>query len=353
MIQAVVRSIGGLWVALLCLAAVAAAEEGRVSIVIGEPIAAGEQARPGALNNPFGVDFDAAGNIYVVELEGGRVHRRDPAGKLTTIAGDGTKGHAGDGGPTREATFNGMHNLAVTAAGDIYVSDSWNHCVRKIDAKTGIITTIAGTGEPGFGGDGGPAREATFDYLMCVSLDRSESALYVADMKNLRVRKIDLASGIVTTVAGNGEKGVPADGARAVESPLVDPRAAAVDSRGNVYIVERGGHALRVVTPDGRIRTVAGTGKAGLADGPALEAQMRGPKHLAIDAQDNVLIADDQNGRIRKFDPRAGTLTSVMGKGVEGADVELNRPHGVYSHADGSIYVTDSWNHRIVRLAPE
>ena len=137
---------------------------------------------------------------------------------------------------------------------------------------------------------------------MCVSLNPSNDKLYIADLKNRRIRVIDLETGIVTTIAGNGEKGVPADGSVATESPLVDPRAVAVDSNNHVYVLERGGHALRVVTPDGRIRTVAGIGKPGDADGPALEARLKSPKHLAIDANDRVIIADDQNARIRLYD---------------------------------------------------
>ncbi len=327
-----------------------AAQSPRASIVIGESLAEAEELKPGKLNSPFGVDFDAAGNMYIVELAGGRVHKLDTAGNFTTIAGDGSKGYSGDGGPAKDATFNGMHNVAVTPDGDLFISDSWNHCIRKIDGQSGIITTFAGTGEPGFSGDGGPASKATFNYLMCVSLNPANDKIYLADLKNLRVRMIDLATGIVSTVAGNGEKGVPTDGHLATESPLVDPRAVAVDSKNNVCILERGGHALRVVTPDGKIRTVAGTGERGGAEGPALAAQLASPKHVAIDSEDNVIIADDQNKRIRIYNPREGTLRSILGSGVERPKRGLSRPHGVYVHADGSIYVVDTGHHRIIRL---
>lgn len=329
---------------------VTAAQPPRASIVIGQPLVEAKEPKPGRLNSPFGVDFDAAGNMYVVELAGGRVHKLDTAGNLTTIAGDGSKGYSGDGGPAKDATFNGMHNVAVTPEGDLFISDSWNHCIRKIDGQSGIITTFAGTGEAGFSGDSGPASKATFNYLMCVSLNPDNDRIYLADLKNLRVRMIDLATGIVSTVAGNGEKGVPTDGHLATESPLVDPRAVAVDSKDNVYILERGGHALRVVTPDGKIRTAAGTGRRGGADGPALSAQLASPKHVAIDSEDNVIIADDQNKRIRIYNPREGTLTSILGNGVERPQRNLSRPHGVCVHADGSIYVVDTGHHRIIRL---
>jgi sugar lactone lactonase YvrE len=333
---------------LICCADLANAQ--RSSVVIGESLAKVKNPEPGELQSPFGVDFDQRGNMYIVELSGGRVHKLDVMGTLTTIAGDGSKGYTGDKGPAKKATFNGMHNVAVTPEGDLYISDSWNHCIRKIDGQTGIITTIAGTGKPGFAGDGGPATKAEFDYLMCVSLNASNDKLYVADLKNLRIRLVDLKTGTVSTAAGNGKKGVPKDGSVATKSPLTDPRAVAVDSQNNVYILERGGHALRVVTPNGKIRTVAGTGKAGGDDGPALKAQLNSPKHLAIDAQDNVIIADDQNARIRLYDPSKGTLTSILGKGVKKPKRGLSRPHGVCVHKDGSIYVVDTGHHRVLRL---
>lgn len=335
-------------VALLSFVAIASAQ--RSSVVIGESLAKVKKPKPGRLSSPFGVDFDRRGNMYIVELSGGRVHKFDPEGTLTTIAGDGSKSYTGDNGPASKATFDGMHNVAATPDGDLYISDSWNHCVRKIDGQTGIITTIAGTGKAGFSGDGGPATKATFNFLMCVSLNDANDKLYVADLKNRRIRMIDLKTGIVSTVAGNGKRGVPEDGSIATKSPLVDPRAVAVDSRNNVYILERGGHALRKVTPDGKITTVAGTGKSGATDGPALKAQLNSPKHLAIDSRDHVIIADDQNARIRFYDPGKATLTSILGKGVEKSKRGLSRPHGVCVHSDGSIYIVDTGHHRVLRL---
>jgi hypothetical protein len=160
-----------------------------------------------------------------------------------------------------------MHALAVDPSGDVYLADTYNHRVRIIEAKTGIIRNVVGTGEKGFGGDGGPAVQARFGGIYCAAFDPKGESLDCTDLDNLRIRKVDLKSGVVTTVAGNGRRGVPRDGARATEAPLVDPRAAAVDAAGNLYVAERGGHAIRLVDGEGKIRTVVGTGRAGFAGG--------------------------------------------------------------------------------------
>ena len=327
--------------------------EKRARVVIGESLRTVKNPQPGKLHSPFGVDFDDAGNMYIAELEGGRVHMMAADGGFTTISGDGSKGYQGDGGPAARATFNGMHNVAVTPGGDVYISDAWNHCVRKIDGRTGLISTVAGTGQPGFSGDGGPATQATLNYVMCVSLNPTHDKLYIADLRNRRIRMLDLNSRLISTVAGNGEKGVPKDGDIAVNSPLLDPRAVAVDSRDNIYVLERNGHALRVVAADGTIRTVVGTGVAGDALGAALVTQLRSPKHIAIDRSDNVLIADVRYRGILQYLHMKGTVVGLLGEGVDVPNFSLSKPHGVYVHADGSIYVVDTGHHRILRLAEE
>jgi arylsulfatase A-like enzyme/sugar lactone lactonase YvrE len=322
-----------------------------------EPVVGGLLAQEGGrwdptsspLASPFGVDFDGDGNMFVVELEGGRIHQRTADGELKQISGDGSKSYRGDGGPVGKATYNGMHNCAVTPNGDLYIADSWNHCIRKVDHATGNITTIAGTGAAGFSGDGGPATAAKFNFVMCITLNHSGDKLYVADLKNKRIRCVDLRSGIVETIAGNGKNGVPTDGAIAASSPLVDPRAVASDSQGRVYILERGGNALRVVDNDGTIRTVAGTGRRGNQDGPAMQASFGSPKHICVDDQDNVYIADDQNRAIRKYDPRAKTVSTVLGEGHGDQRIKLLRPHGVTWEAD-ALYVVDTGHNRILKL---
>src|SRR5437763_14695998 len=190
---------------------------------------------------------------------------------FTVVAGTGEKGDRVDVGPAAQSQFNGMHSLAVGPADDLFIADTWNNRARRIDAKTGKVFPFAGTGRKGFSGDGGPASAAEFGNVYCVAFDARRENLYLADLDNRRIRAVQLKTGIVTTVAGNGEKGVPEDGAEATHAPLVDPRAVAVDSQGALYILERTGHALRVVDRTGRIRTVAGTGREGF-DGDSGEA---------------------------------------------------------------------------------
>ena len=243
-------------------------------------------------------------------------------------------GSGGDDGPAAQAELNGPHSLAVAENGDVFVADTWNNRVRKIDARTGRITNVAGTGRKGFSGDGGPATQADFGGIYCLALDEAGQTLDLADLDNRRIRRVNLKTGTVSTVAGNGKKGVPGDGDDARSSPLVDPRAVALDGRGNLYILERSGHALRVVDRSGKIRTVAGTGKQGDSGdgGDARQAQLNGPKHLCVDARGNVLIADTENHRIRIYRPDDGTIRNVAGTGRKGtkglggppADAELS-----------------------------
>lgn len=330
----------------------ATADEPKVSVVIGNWLPA--EAKPkrsgiSPLKSPFGVDFDSDGNMVIVELEGGRVHRLSQEGQLSLVAGNGSRSYRGDNGPAADATFNGMHNVVITPNDDIYIADSWNHCIRRIAAGTGIISTIAGIGEPGYRGDGGPASEAAFDFIMCVALDPSKTILLIADLRNHRIRAVHLANDRVRTVAGNGKKGTPQDGSQAVKSPLVDPRAVAADSQGRVYILERGGHALRVVSTDGRIQTVAGNGKPGYRDGPGTAAQFNSPKHLCVNSDGIVFIADDQNAAIRKFDPATQMVTTVVGRGRGEPTVRLQRPHGVCIEG-GDLFVVDTGHDRILRV---
>jgi sugar lactone lactonase YvrE len=319
----------------------------------------GSPALKAKLVEPFGVGFDKAGTMFIIEITG-RLLKLDAKGTVSTVAGALKKGYEGDGGPAAKALFNGPHHLVLAPNDDIYIADTWNWCVRKIDARTGTISTLAGTGKKGYSGDGGPATKADCGGIYCLALDSKGERLYLADLDNRRIRMVELSTGIMATIAGNGQKGVPADGGMAKDSPLVDPRAVAVDAKGNVYVLERSGHALRVVTPDGKIKTVVGTGKqGGTGDGgDARQATLNGPKHLCIDLEGNVIIADAENNLVRKYLPAEGKIVRVAGTGKKGTggtsgppeNAELARPHGVHVHPTGVLYITDSYNNRIVKI---
>lgn len=354
--------------ALCCAAwlAVPATAGGKVVLLAGGGDGAdGTPAVKAKVVQPFAVDFAADGSVLFVEMNGGeRLRKIAPDGTLTTLAGTGKKGTPGDDGPADKATFNGMHNLLVHPDGAVYLADTFNHRVRKFDPKANTVEPVAGTGKAGFTGDGDRALKATFKQAICIGFGPGAKTLYVADIGNVRVRAIDLSTGRVDTVAGNGAKGVPTDGEPAASQPLVDPRAVAADAKGNLYILERGGHALRVVTPDGKIKTVAGTGKAGKGGdgGPALKAAFNGPKFLWCDAAGSVLIADTENHQIRRYVPGKEIVELVAGTGKKGADgvggdplkLEMNRPHGVIPHPKtGDLYIADSDNNRVLKISKE
>jgi DNA-binding beta-propeller fold protein YncE len=348
-------------ITLACAASSARADK-VVLVAGGGDKGDGAPATEARLHNPFGVDFDKSGAMFIAELEGGHVHRIDARGIFSTVAGTGEeKGDAGDSGPAKKATFNGMHSLAVAPSGDVYIADTWNNRVRRIDPKSGTITAFAGTGRKAYAGDGGPAVKADCGGIYCVAFSPDAKTLYLADLDNRRIRAVDMSSGMIRLIAGNGERGIPGDGAVAREAPLVDPRAVAVDGNGNVYVLERSGHALRVVDRTGTIRTVVGTGNAGPAgdDEPALKATLRGPKHLCLDHAGNVIIADTDNHVIRKYVPKEGRLVRVAGTGKMGSaglggapeKVELNQPHGVLVDAAGTLFIVDSHNDRVLKIA--
>jgi sugar lactone lactonase YvrE len=337
------RFVGGVVIAVL-LSATARAEEKVTVLVENSPL----------LTIPFGPDFLPDGSLVVANFGGNRVCKVTRDGRVSVIAGTGKKGHRD--GPASQALFNAPHNVAALPSGDILVADTLNNCVRRI-AANGEVFTVAGAPEAGFAGDGGPARDARFKeaYHVCAI----PGGFLVADLGNRRIRAVGNTK--VRTLAGNGQKGAPADGAVAVESPLVDPRAVAYARSGSIWILERGGNALRVVDAQGRIRTVAGTGKAGRpSDGPALKCTLGDPKFLWIEKSGDVLIADTDNHCIRRYAPGPGTLTTVAGTGKPGRGeaggrptaTALNQPHGVAVDKDGVLYICDSLNHRILKVEP-
>jgi hypothetical protein len=317
------------------------------------------QATKAYLGNPFGIDFDKSGNMYIVEFSFHRVRRMNTKNELRLFAGTGVKGFGGDGGSRSFAKFSSPHGLAIAPDGVVYLADTGNARIRKFDLQ-GAVTTFAGTGNVAYAGDGGPAAKADFSGIYSLAFNADASKLYLADLENRRIRFIDMKTGIVDLVAGNGKRGVPTDGADAKTEPLVDPRAVTVDRKGNVYILERSGHALRVVDPQGKIRTMAGTGKSGpgLGGGDPMKAQMNGPKHLCVDLDDNVILADSGNHRILKYSPKESKITLIAGTGKKGdsgnggpaLEVSMNEPHGVFVNSAGVLFIADSMNGRVFRM---
>lgn len=339
-------------VAILTLASLSCALAARI-----EHVAGGQQAGTDIdagqvkLSEPFGVEFGSNGDWYICEHTGHRILRVDKAGKAHAFAGTGSPAYGGDGGPAIQATFRQPHGIAMSKHGAMYVADTFNNTVRRIDMKAGTITTVAGTGEKGFSGDGGPGTKATFNGTFGIALNLQQDKLYIADLNDRRIRSLDLKSGTVTTVAGNGQEGEPADGAMAKESPLVDPRAVAVDRKGTLYILERRGNALRAVDGKGRIKTLIRPG--------SLTPNLNGPKHLFVDRSGNVIIADTENHLIRRYDAKSGQVSTLAGSGQKGAALdatdalrtELSRPHGVIVDAAGALYISDSDNHRVLKMS--
>lgn len=287
-------------------------------------------------DEPFGVAFDKAGNTWVIEFKGNRLIRLDKAGKANVVA--------------EGSAFREPHGVVINHEEQIFIADTHNNRVLKMDVATGKTSTVAGNGEKGFSGDGGPATKAAFNGIFAIDLSPKGDMLYIADLSNRRVRRVDLRSGIVTTVAGNGERGVPVDGAKAAGSPLVDPRAVTADGKGNVYILERNGNALRVVDRAGRMRTLIKPGD--------ITPDLKGPKHLCLDRNGDVIIADAENHLVRRYSIKTGKTTTIAGTGEKGDRIDaanprqtlLNRPHGVFVHKDGTLYITDSYNHRILKV---
>jgi sugar lactone lactonase YvrE len=222
--------------------------------------------------------------------------------------------------------------------------------IRAIDLASGTASILAGNGGKGYSGDGGPATKASFHGVFAIDLGPGGRMIYVADLSNRRIRAVDLKTGIVNLVAGNGESGVPKDGADAKTSPLVDPRAVTADAQGNVYILERRGNALRVVDKNGKIRTLVAPGQ--------VKPDLNGPKHLCMDRDGGVVIADAENHLVRKYSPKTRSLVTIAGTGERGGRIvaddplqtQLNRPHGVTVDARGDLWIADSYNHRVLRV---
>jgi trimeric autotransporter adhesin len=252
---------------------------------------------------PMGLAIDGSGNIYIADYWNHRIRKINTSGIITTVAGNGVAGFSGDGGLATSAKLNSPSKIAVDFAGNLYIADTWNHRIRKVNAS-GIITTIVGTG-PGFSGDGGPATLAKIEVPQGVAVDAMGN-IYIGDTYNMRVRKID-PFGIITTIAGSSPfNGYGGDGGPAAAALLDNPNGVAVDASGNIYIADNQNHCIRRVNPMGVISTYAGLG--GTASngfsgdgGPGNLAQLNSPPDISVDAACNLYIADTNNGRIRKI----------------------------------------------------
>lgn len=310
------------------------------------------------IGDPFGVEFDNQGSLYICEVHNHRIWRKDPKdGFLEIVAGSGGKGYAGDGGPATGAQLNEPYEVRFNSAGDMLFVEMQNHIVRKVDAKTKRISTIAGTGEKGFGGDGGPATKAQLSTPHSIALDAANN-IYIADIANHRIRKVDAKTGVITTIAGNGERQPPKDSETAVGKPMIGPRALFIVGD-TMWIALREGHSVwRMDLKTGMLKHVAGTGKRGFTGdgGPAKDATFDGPKGIAIGPDNSIYVADTENHAIRKIDP-AGIITSIAGSGPQhkGATGDggpataatMDRPHGICVGPDGAVYIGDTLNHRV------
>jgi sugar lactone lactonase YvrE len=337
----------------------------------------GQPAITARLASPQGIALDKAGNLYMADNSLNRIRKVAAAtGIITTVAGSGpfdairgltpfgsNGGFGGDGGPATKALLNTPQHVAVDAVGNLYIGDLFNRRVRKVDAVTGIITTVAGNGTRGFSGDGGPATAAELNNPQSVVLD-AVGNLYIGDPANGRVRKVD-PKGILTTVAGGGT-GAVTDGAVATAVALGRPRELAVDGAGNLFIADGGLNRIFKVSPAGTISVVAGTGTAGFSGdgGKATAAQISGGfMDMAVDGAGNLFFADQINNRIRKISPD-GTISTVAGNGPYGpgalgtfagdggpaTSAQLWQPLGVAIDAAGNLLFSDANNVRIRKV---
>ncbi len=294
-------------------------EPGIIQTVIGTGEAGysgdGGPAVNAILREPFMCAFDRGGNIFMSEARNHIVRRIDQnTGVITTVVGTGEAGYSGDGGPATQAQINEPYSLTVDQNGDIYIVDRLSAAVRKVEAATGIITTVAGTGEPGYSGDGGPGNQAQFKEPNDCFLD-GRGGLLIADIQDQRIRRLDLNTGIITTFAGNGEKARTGDGLPATRASFLGSRAVCMDHKGNTYIAEREGNGVRKVDANGVMSTVAGTGVRGYTGdgGPAIAADWGAPKAIRCDAQDNLIVVDTENHAVRKIDVATGIVTTIAG----------------------------------------
>jgi sugar lactone lactonase YvrE len=308
------------------------------------------------VNNPYGIIFGPDGAVYFCDLDNQRIRRLDlKTNVVTTIAGSGAKGYRGDGGPATQAALNMPHEIQFDGAGNLYIAERDSHVIRKVEAKTRVISTVAGTGVGGFDGDGGPGVKAKLRQPHSIVFDR-DGTLLICDIGNQRIRRLHVDTGLIETYAGTGEAADTPDGAPVSGTPLRGPRTMALAPNGDLYLALREGNAiLRIDARTQTLHRLAGTGEQGYSgDGaPAKTAKLGGPKGLAY-ARGELFVADTENHAVRRIDLTTGIITTVLGTGVRGdgpepspLECKLARPHGVLADASGTLFVSDSEAHRI------
>jgi sugar lactone lactonase YvrE len=287
-------------------------------------------------------------------------NRTEATGKITVVAGNGTKGYSGDGGPATAAALNEPYEVRFDVNGNMFFVEMKNNLVRRVDARSGIISTIAGTGAAGFSGDGGPATKAKLSRPHSITLD-NQGNLYICDIGNHRVRIVNLESGIIDTFGGTGARKPTSDGAPLKGTPLNGPRALDFDGKHSLYLALREGNEVyRIDLQKKTLHHLAGTGKKGFTGngGPAKLATLSGPKGIAIGPNGDVYLADTESHSIRVIRAATGTLHVLLGDGQRGDGPDGDplkcrtaRPHGVFVDRSGNVYIGDSEAHRVRRLA--
>ena len=316
----------------------------------------GIQATTANLLYPLGLAVDLTGNVYIADLSSHRIRKVTVGGIISTIAGTGTPAYNGDGIQATSARLNNPTGVAVDSVGNIYIADTSNNRIRKVTVG-GIISTIAGTGIVGFSGDGGPATSARLNNSIRVAVDLVGN-VYIADASNQRIRKVT-TDGNISTIAGTGTPGYNGDGIQATSAELSNPIGVAVDSVGNIYIADTSNNRIRKVTVGGIISTIAGTGIAGYSGdgGPATSARLNTLLDVAVDLVGNVYIADAFNERTRKvtvdgiISTIAGTgIAGYNGDGIQATSAKLDRPRGVAVDSAGNVYITHHVNSRVRKI---
>ncbi|WP_440594396.1 hypothetical protein [Schlesneria sp.] len=313
---------------------------------------------------PFGVEYGPDGALYITVIGSHRVLRLDPASnEMTSVAGTGKRGLDGDGGPATQASLFEPYEVRFDSKGHMLILEMRNHVLRRVDGKTGIITTIAGDGTPGGVGDGGPAKKAQLNHPHCFALDEHDN-IYIGDILNHRVRRIDAKTGHIETVVGTGSEGIPQEGGVAREEPLTMPQGLGIYD-GSLWVASFKLQRLwRVDLKTGWIYHKAGTGERGFTGdgGDPRQATFDGPRGMKISPDGMLYLLEGENNIVRAYDINNNTLQTIAGVGPQSHKYEgdgiparlapLWQPHGICLVKDGSLVISDTINHRVRRLIP-